>query len=140
MKKRILIVDDEAAIRSLLASFLTQKGYEVMDVALASEALRLVKDQPPQLIISDLQLEDADGLEMIDELKTALPATPVILLTGVLFDPEVVRDVLSKNIACYLEKTSSLDRILREVRRLLGETPSSEAGQPVSEPPRRPKN
>ena len=120
MKKHILIIDDAAAIRELLAQFLNTKGYRVTPVPTAAEAFKIVQQDPPQLIISDLQLEDADGLEMIAELKTALPDTPVILLTGVLFDPQVVRDVLNKKVAAYLEKTSSLARILEEVKRLAG--------------------
>ena len=120
MKKHILIVDDEADIRNLLGQFLTGQGYAVTSVASAAEALRASQQEPPDLIISDLQLEDADGLEMIAELKAALPRTPVILLTGVLFDPEVVSGVLSEKVARYLEKTSSLARILETVRGLLG--------------------
>ncbi len=119
MKQHILIIDDEATIRDLLAQFLTGSGYRVTAVASAAEALKSVQQDPPCLIISDLQLEDADGLEMIAELKAALPQAPVILLTGVLFEPDVVRDVLSKKVACYLEKTSSLGEILKTVRRLL---------------------
>jgi len=119
MKNHILIIDDEATIRDLLAQFLTVSGYRVTTVETAAEALRVVQQDPPHLIISDLQLEDADGLEMIGQLKEALPAAPVILLTGVLFEPEVVRDVLSRKVACYLEKTSSLARILETVRDLL---------------------
>lgn len=119
MKQHILIIDDEATIRDLLAQFLTGSGYRVTAVASAAEALKSVQQDPPCLIISDLQLEDADGLEMIAELKAALPQAPVILLTGVLFEPDVVRDVLSKKVACYLEKTSSLGEILKTVRSLL---------------------
>jgi hypothetical protein len=48
-----------------------------------------------------------------------VPNTPVMLLTGVLFDPRVARDVLSKKVSSYLPKTSSLSRILAEVQRLL---------------------
>ena len=120
MKQHILIVDDEADIRDLLAQFLTVSGYRTTTVASAAEALLVAHQDPPDLIVADLQLEDADGLEMIAELKALLPDKPVILLTGVLFDPEVVRDVLSTKVACYLEKTSSLERILEAVRRLLG--------------------
>jgi two-component system OmpR family response regulator len=119
MKQHILVVDDEDSIRSLLAEFLSHSGYRVTAVATAIEADREVRQDPPQLIISDLQLEDSDGLAMIDQLKTILPDTPVMLLTGVLFDPKVARDVLSKKVSCYLEKTSSLSRILEEVQRLL---------------------
>jgi DNA-binding NtrC family response regulator len=119
MKQHILIVDDEANIRDLLDEFLTHNGYRVTTVQSAYEAQQLVKRDPPNLIISDLQLEDSDGLDMIEDLKATLPNTPMVLLTGVLFDPKVVRETLSKKVSCYLEKTSSLARILQEVQRLL---------------------
>lgn len=119
MKQHILIIDDEATIRDLLSQFLTACAYRVTAVSSAAEALKAVQQDPPHLIISDLQLEDADGLEMIGQLKEALPQVPVILLTGVLFEPDVVRDVLSKKVACYLEKTSPLTKILETVRELL---------------------
>ena len=127
MKKHLLIVDDEADIRDLLGEFLRGNGYRVTAVASAADALRTGRQDPPDLIISDLQLEDADGLEMIAQLKTALPDKPVILLTGVLFDPKVISDVLRANVACYLAKTSSLKQILEAVHRLLyGSSPSTE--------------
>jgi DNA-binding NtrC family response regulator len=120
MKKHILIVDDEASIRELLAHYLTAKGYRVTGVETADEALRLAKADAPALVISDLQLEHSDGLAMIDRLKAELPDAPVILLTGVLFDPQVVKDTLSTKIACYFQKTTPLTRILEEIRRLIG--------------------
>jgi len=121
MKKHILIIDDEASIRDLLGQFLTGQDYRVTAVASAAAALRAGQQQRPDLIISDLQLEDSDGLEMIAELKAMFPAAPVILLTGVLFDAKVVREILSAKVASYLAKTSSLAQILAEVHRLLGE-------------------
>jgi DNA-binding NtrC family response regulator len=119
MKKHILVVDDEANIRDLLEVFLTHNGFRVTAVPSAIEAQQAVQRDPPDLIISDLQLEDSDGLDMIEGLKATLPNTPMVLLTGVLFDPKVVRDTLSKKVSCYLEKTSSLARILQEVQKLL---------------------
>jgi len=119
MKKHILILDDEASIRDLLAQFLSSSGYQVTPVATASEALKIIRSECPDLVISDLQLEDTDGLEMIDQLKKESPDTPVILLTGVLFEPEVVEEVLSKHVDCYLEKTSSLTKIRKTVESLL---------------------
>ena len=120
MKKHILIVDDEAVIRDLLAEALTGVGYRVTGVPSAVEAQHTVRVDPPHLVISDLQLEASDGLEMIAQLKTTLPNVPVMLLAGVYFDPAVVRDTLGDKIACYLQKTSPLARILEEVRRLTG--------------------
>jgi DNA-binding NtrC family response regulator len=120
MKKHILIVDDEASIRGLLAQYLTRQGYRVTPVESAAEARRVVAADAPVLIISDLQLEDSDGLTMIQELKTALPDVPVILLTGVLFDPQVVNETLSKTVTVYLQKTTPLTTIVGEIRRLIG--------------------
>ncbi len=130
MKNHILIIDDEATIRDLLAQFFTASDFRVTAVASAAEALRSVKHDPPNLIISDLQLEDADGLDMIDQLKAAHPDAPVILLTGVLFEAEVVRDILSKKVACYLEKTSPLTQILATVHRLLGQVKGPDRTRP----------
>ena len=120
MKQHLLVVDDEANIRELLGKCLASNGYRVTAVASAAEALRVARDERPDLIISDLQLEDADGLEMIAELKAEFPERPVILLTGVLFDPKVVNELLPAKVDCYLEKTSSLAKILEAVRRLIG--------------------
>ena len=121
MNKHILLIDDEPDIRDLLARFLVSRGYRVTPVGLSAEAQETVRRDPPDLIISDLQLEDDDGLDMIATLKKALPDVHVILLTGVLFDPQVVRDTLSKKVSCYLEKTSSLAKILEAVHRLVGQ-------------------
>jgi DNA-binding NtrC family response regulator len=119
MNKHILLIDDEEEIRDLLARFLISSGYRVTSVASAAEAQATVQRDPPDLIISDLQLEDEDGLNMIAQLKTVLPNVPVILLSGMLFDRQVVRENLSKKVSCYLDKTSSLEQIVEAVRRHL---------------------
>jgi DNA-binding NtrC family response regulator len=119
MTNHILHIDDEAAIRELLAQFLVGNGYRVTSVDSAAEAFRAVKCDPPNLIISDLQLEDSDGLEMIERLNAMLPDTPVILLTGVLFDAQVARNALGTKVSSYVEKTTSLARILEEIQHLL---------------------
>lgn len=119
MKAHILIVDDEEEIRDLLAMFLSRCGYDVTALATPAEALALVKKDPPDLIISDLQLEESDGLAMIDQLRVILPDVPVLLLTGVMFDPQVFRETLSKKVSSYLLKTTPLSRVKQEVERLL---------------------
>jgi DNA-binding NtrC family response regulator len=118
----ILIVDDELVIRELLESFLAMAGYRVTAVPSAFEAEAVAVRDRPALVITDLQLEESDGLEMVSRLKTLLPETPMILLTGVLFDPKVVREVLHKKVSSYIEKTAPLSRILEEVRRLTAGT------------------
>jgi CheY-like chemotaxis protein len=89
MQKHILVVDDEAVIRDLLDMFLSRSGYRVTAVSSAPEAEEVAGRDRPDLVITDLQLEDSDGLEMIERLKALLPETPMMLLTGVMFDPKV---------------------------------------------------
>lgn len=119
MNKNILVVDDEETIREVLTEAFTAYGYRVTSAASAVEAQKAVRNDPPQLVISDLQLEDSDGLAMIDELKQILPNTPMMLLTGVLFDSRA-ESVLLKKVSCYLPKTSPMKKILEEVQRQIG--------------------
>lgn len=119
MKKQILLVDDEAEIRELLSQFLQRNGYEVSHVGTAIEALARVKAAAPDLVISDLQLEHSDGMEMIARIKEISPDTPVLLLTSLLFDEKVVAETLSKKVSAYLPKTTPLNQILAQVKRLL---------------------
>ena len=120
-KKHILVVDDEQDVRDVLSQALAVKGYRVTAAEAGHEALRVVKADPPQLMISDLQMEDSDGLELIEQIKTTNPDLPVILLTGMIFDQETVRDTINKKVSVYLDKTSSLQRVTHEVQRLLGD-------------------
>jgi two-component system OmpR family response regulator len=121
MKKHILLIDDEADIRDMLGQVLTLKGYRVATAATGAAALRLAKEDPPHLVLCDLQMPDTDGLVLIDQLKQILPQVPILLLTGVVFDTEVVEANVGKRFDAYLSKTASLQRLIQEVRRLLGE-------------------
>jgi len=120
MKKHILIVDDEVQIREILGQCLEAQGFRVTSTGTAIDAHRTVDTDPPDLLVSDLQLDESDGFELIAALKAKLPNLPVILLTGVLFDAETVRENLSQKVSSYIYKTTPLTRIVEEVRRLVG--------------------
>jgi DNA-binding NtrC family response regulator len=128
MKKHILSVDDEPNIRALLQEVLTGKGYRVSTAAEQEQANRIVKADPPQLIIIDFQIEQGDGFTVIEALKKVRPATPILLLTGVIFDHQVVRDTIRKKVDGYLNKTASLSTIVSEVQRLLGDPQDARIG------------
>jgi DNA-binding NtrC family response regulator len=119
MTKHLLIIDDEASIRDLLNRYLTGLGYKVTMAEGVRTALKSIQKEPPDLIITDLQLEDGDGLEMIDNLKAMYAKIPVILLTGILFDSEVVEQVLANRVARYLKKTTPLHEIKECIERVL---------------------
>ncbi len=85
----ILVVEDDTATRTFLADNLTADGYEVHVCDCARDALRLLADKDPDLLLLDLGLPDASGLEVLRRVRAADglasridPATPVVLLTG----------------------------------------------------------
>ncbi len=120
MSKTILHLDDEAAIRELLAELLVGLGYRVRSVASPGEALAVARAETIDLIISDLQLDEADGLETIAQLREMHATTPVILLTGVLISPKVARETVGRLVSAYIEKTKPLSHIVAEITRLIG--------------------
>jgi DNA-binding NtrC family response regulator len=79
---RILIIDDERPILMTLEALLKRHGYQVDTAPTASQGLKLLKSKSPSLVLLDLQLPDAQGLETLDRIKTELPDMPVIILTA----------------------------------------------------------
>jgi CheY-like chemotaxis protein len=120
MSKLILHLDDEEAIRDIVGEVLKAHGYRLRSVATPLEAVAAAREEIPDLVISDLQLDEADGLKTIAELRAIKATLPVILLTGVLIDPRVARDTVGKLVSSYIEKTRPLADIVAEVTRLIG--------------------
>ena len=79
---RILIVDDEPAVRVMLEAALRPQGYRVEVAGSGAEALERLTGQEYDLLLLDLRLGDADGIDILRETKTRYPATEVILLTA----------------------------------------------------------
>src|SRR2546428_4551004 len=80
--RRILIIDDERPILLTLEALLSRHGYQTEAAATAAAGLRLLKDKPAALVLLDLQLPDAEGLQMLNQIKREHPETQVIILTA----------------------------------------------------------
>jgi DNA-binding NtrC family response regulator len=80
--RRVLIIDDERPILMTLQALLGRHGYHPEVAANASTGLRLLQSKPPALVLLDLQLPDADGLQMLEQIKIDHPDTQVIILTA----------------------------------------------------------
>ncbi|MCX6826016.1 MAG: response regulator [candidate division Zixibacteria bacterium] len=76
---RLLIVDDEDHIRKLYRDFLIREGYEVKTVASGEEALDMVATGNFDLVVLDIELEDASGLDILKQFKEKHPHLPIIL-------------------------------------------------------------
>src|SRR5690349_6698244 len=79
---RVLIIDDERPVLMTLEALLKRHGYHVDAAGTAAHGLKFLKSHAPSLVLLDLQLPDAHGLEMLDRIKSELPKVQVIILTA----------------------------------------------------------
>jgi len=80
--RHVLIIDDERPVLMTLEALLKRHGYQVETAPTAVQGLKALKSKPPTLVLLDLRLPDADGLEMLERIKTELPQVQVIILTA----------------------------------------------------------
>ena len=80
----VLIVDDEADIRTMVAGILSDEGYETRVAGDADSALQAVSDRVPALLILDIWLQGSrlDGLELLDVMSERLPDIPIVMISG----------------------------------------------------------
>ncbi len=119
MKQHILVIDDEAPVRDLLAAFFKRRGYQVSVTTNVAESLKQLQDGQVHLVILDLALGNEDGMQLLTSIKALDPALPVIILTGMGFDEELLQEARDRGAVGYLSKTLPLDQLLMEVHRAL---------------------
>jgi len=128
---KVLVVDDEASIRALLAATLRLTGFEVRVAEGGREALAAVAEYDPDLVILDVMMPDVDGFEVAQRLRSAGRPVPVLFLTA--------RDSVEDRISGltvggddYVAKPFSLEEVVLRIRAILrrsrGENPSVDGG------------
>ncbi len=80
--ERILIIDDEPQIRSMLRLMLERAGYEVVEASDGIDGIRIYRQNPTDLIITDLIMPNKDGIGMIIDLKKEFPEVRIIAMSG----------------------------------------------------------
>jgi len=81
-KDKILVIDDQPSVRFGLRSLLEAEGYRVLEAETGQQALLMVTENAPQMILLDLRLPDADGIELLPRIKAIDDEVPVIILTA----------------------------------------------------------
>jgi DNA-binding response OmpR family regulator len=81
-KYRVLLVDDETEFLETTGKRLSRRGYEVQTATTCAEALRIVEDDWPQIVVLDVMLPDQDGIECLRNMKNIRPQLVVLMLTG----------------------------------------------------------
>jgi DNA-binding NarL/FixJ family response regulator len=135
---RILVVDDHPVVRQGTRGILESAGLEVVgEAGTAEDALELLADTVPDIVLVDVRLPGASGIELVAELKRRQPDTKAIVLSSYA-DPSYVTAALGAGANGYLLKTSSDDELVSAVRSAaLGTTvldPSVSAGLASSRP------
>src|SRR6476659_1329829 len=117
-KPRILVIDDEAAIRDSLRMTLEYEGYEFSGAATGQEGLALAERDPPDLVLLDVKMPGMDGLEVLDRLRATTDAVPVIVVSGHGTISTAV-EATKKGAFDFIEKPFASDRVLVSVRNAL---------------------
>lgn len=110
-KKSILVVDDDIDIRETISSYLQLEGYKTIEASNGKDALKIVKDQQIEFVISDIRMPDGGGLFLVDELRKIDRLLPyVILVTG---QADITREEAIKRGALdLLKKPLEMDKII----------------------------
>ena len=114
----ILIIDDEAGVRRLLRLALEREGYAVLEAADGAAGLGRVAADRPDVVLCDLVMPGLGGLEVLDALRAAGSAVPVVVVTGGGSTEQAIR-AMARGACDYLLKPLDLPRALRTVRRIL---------------------
>jgi excisionase family DNA binding protein len=116
---RVLVVDDEASIRDLLAKTLALAEYDVDTAADASTALTRVRAAEYDLLIADLRMPGMDGLTLIRQVKKIRAELPVIIITGFSSEASAI-EAVNLGVAGYLRKPFRVPEVLAAAAKALG--------------------
>ncbi|HTZ34461.1 MAG TPA: response regulator transcription factor [Stellaceae bacterium] len=127
---RVLVVDDEPAIRRFLRTSLRAEGYEVVETETAETALAELRRRAPDLVMLDLGLPGLDGLEVIRRLRASGSVVPVIVLTSRTDEAGKV-EALDLGADDYVTKPFGMDELLARIRAALRHRLQQEGERPV---------
>jgi DNA-binding response OmpR family regulator len=128
MRKKILVVDDEAVLRDSLQDFLTVNGYNVVTAADGDEGLRKVLEEGPDLIILDVIMPGKHGFEVCKELKTdpryhSFSRIPVLMLTVYPAGRDKIGLSMKEGMLMeaddYIQKPFDIRELLERIKRLI---------------------
>ncbi len=125
--ERLLLVDDEDNLRSMLEAALRHSGFEVHPVANGRDALDAVPEVKPDLIVLDVMLPDLDGFDVCQRLRSTGDRTPVLFLTARDATEDKVRG-LTMGGDDYLVKPFSLDELVARIHAVLRRTGNAKEG------------
>ncbi len=117
-KKRILIIEDDEEMRSLLKDFFEEDGFEIDSVSNGSEAFRKVARESFDLIITDIRMPGLTGLDILPGIRKLQPEVSIIVITA-FGSQEVHRKALDRGATAYLEKPILFNKLRTLVHEMI---------------------
>jgi two-component system nitrogen regulation response regulator NtrX len=121
MKPRILVIDDEAAIRDSMRMILEYEGFEFLGAATGEEGIALAEREAIDLVFLDIKMPGMDGLEVLGRLKAASETLPVVMISGHGTVSTAV-DATKRGAFDFIEKPLATERILLTIRNAVNYT------------------
>ncbi|MEO8349673.1 MAG: sigma-54 dependent transcriptional regulator [Acidobacteriota bacterium] len=118
--QRILIVDDEASIRDMLAFFFHKRGFEVLTASNFTEGQASTLRSTPDLVLCDIKMPDGNGLDLLRKVKAESPKTPVIMITAHTSTADAI-EAMKAGAVDYIAKPFNIEELGLIVDRALGE-------------------
>src|SRR5512135_797074 len=118
MPQRVLVVDDEQIIRESLSFILKKEGYVVDEAPNGKEALRKQQEQPYDVVVTDIEMPEMRGVELLERIRQGSPETLVVIITA-FGSIETAVASLRKGAADYVLKPINFDDLLHRVKKLL---------------------
>jgi len=122
--KTLLVLDDDAPLRTRLGRALEQRGFEVTLAGSVAEGIAAVRANPPAFAVVDLKLDDGSGLKAVETIREVRPESRVVMLTGYGNIATAVAAVKAGAID-YLAKPADADDVVRALLAQTGETPAA---------------
>src|SRR2546426_8107668 len=119
-KSRILVIDDEVAIRDSLRMMLEYEGYDCVGAATGQEGLALAEREAPDLVLLDVKMPGMDGLEVLDRLRSMNETLPIVVISGHGTISTAV-EATKKGAFDFIEKPFASERVLVSLRNALAQ-------------------
>ena len=123
MPRRVLVVDDDPAIRHVIATALADEGYEVVTAANGQEAMEQIHTQPPSAVLLDLNMPVMNGWELTAQVQASGLPVPLVFMTA---GDRARAEAARHQVAGYLSKPFDLSLLLDCVEQVAG-PPSSDS-------------
>ncbi len=129
-KYRVLVVDDDAAHRTMLRTLVSGWGFDIVDADDGEVAIAAVQAQPVDLVLMDIRMVRVSGIAALEQIKTINPAIPIVLMTAYA-SVEMAVDALKKGAYDYLIKPLDFDKLRLTLERALAHIRLKAENQPL---------